>query len=70
MIKAAQKMGISLQEIKRAFATLPDNRTPTTADWEILSTYWRDELNARRTSARTGVVNRNVVSDYVSWRIN
>ena len=49
VIKAAQKMGISLQEIKRAFATLPDNRTPTTEDWEILSTYWRDELNARIT---------------------
>lgn len=49
VIKAAQKMGISLQEIKRAFATLPDNRTPTTADWEILSTYWLDELNARIT---------------------
>ena len=49
VIKAAQKMGISLQEIKRAFATLPDNRTPTTEDWEILSTYWLDELNARIT---------------------
>ena len=47
VIKAAQKMGISLEEIKRAFATLPNNRTPTTGDWETLSTYWRDDLNAR-----------------------
>jgi MerR family redox-sensitive transcriptional activator SoxR len=47
VIKAAQKMGISLQEIKRAFATLPNNRTPTTGDWETLSTYWRDDLDAR-----------------------
>jgi MerR family redox-sensitive transcriptional activator SoxR len=47
VIKAAQKMGISLVEIKRAFATLPNNRTPTTGDWETLSTYWRDDLDAR-----------------------
>jgi MerR family redox-sensitive transcriptional activator SoxR len=46
VIKAAQKMGISLQEIKRAFATLPSNRTPTVGDWETLSTYWRDDLDA------------------------
>lgn len=47
VIKAAQKMGISLEEIRRALATLPDNRTPTARDWEKLSTHWRDELNAR-----------------------
>ncbi len=40
-------MGIRLEEIKRAFATLPNNRTPTIGDWETLSTYWRDDLNAR-----------------------
>lgn len=40
-------MGVSLDEIKRAFAKLPNNRTPTTEDWQTLSTYWRDELNAR-----------------------
>jgi MerR family transcriptional regulator, redox-sensitive transcriptional activator SoxR len=33
VIKAAQKMGISLEEIKRAFASLPDNRTPIVEDW-------------------------------------
>ena len=47
VIKAAQKMGISLEEIKGALALLPNNRTPTTADWESLSTYWRDDLSAR-----------------------
>ena len=47
VIKAAQKMGISLGEIRRALATLPDNRTPTTEDWAQLSTAWREELNAR-----------------------
>jgi MerR family redox-sensitive transcriptional activator SoxR len=47
VIRAAQKMGISLEHIKRAFATLPDNRTPTTRDWETLSRYWRNDLDAR-----------------------
>ncbi|MFT5711083.1 MAG: MerR family redox-sensitive transcriptional activator SoxR [Halioglobus sp.] len=47
VIKAAQKMGISLEEIKQAFHTLPDNRTPTASDWQTLSTWWRDDLDAR-----------------------
>lgn len=47
VIKAAQKMGISLEDIKRALATLPDNRTPTARDWQKLSTFWRDDLDSR-----------------------
>ena len=47
VIKAAQKMGISLDEIKQAFDSLPDSRTPTAADWQTLSTWWRDDLDAR-----------------------
>ncbi len=47
VIKAAQKMGISLEEIKSALATLPENRTPTAHDWEKLSTHWREGLNER-----------------------
>lgn len=47
VIKAAQKMGISLEEIKQAFASLPNNRTPDTADWEKLASSWRETLNAR-----------------------
>ena len=47
VIRAAQKMGISLEDIRQALATLPDNRTPTAKDWAILSTHWRDKLNAR-----------------------
>lgn len=45
IIKAAQKMGITLSEIKAAFASLPDNRTPTTKDWERLASLWRESLN-------------------------
>ena len=47
VIKAAQKTGISLDEIKSALATLPDNRTPSARDWEKLSTHWREGLNER-----------------------
>jgi len=47
VIKAAQKMGISLAAIKDAFASLPDRRTPTMKDWEKLSSAWQIELNGR-----------------------
>lgn len=44
-IKAAQRVGLSLDEIAEAMATLPDNRTPTKADWARLSRSWRERLN-------------------------
>jgi MerR family redox-sensitive transcriptional activator SoxR len=47
VIKAAQKMGISLAAIKQAFATLPDQRTPTVEDWQKLSSVWQAELDRR-----------------------
>jgi len=49
VIKAAQKVGITLEKIKESFKTLPNNRTPTKEDWEILAKHWRNELNARIT---------------------
>lgn len=47
VIKAAQKMGISLAEIKTAFANLPDRRTPNIGDWQKLSSAWQAELDGR-----------------------
>ncbi|MFT4655194.1 MAG: MerR family redox-sensitive transcriptional activator SoxR [Kangiellaceae bacterium] len=47
VIKAAQKMGISLASIKQAFMVLPNNRTPTKKDWQGLSQKWQQELNER-----------------------
>ena len=47
IIKAAQKMGISLASIEKAFSTLPNRRTPTQKDWEKLSAKWQKELNER-----------------------
>ena len=47
VIKAAQKMGISLESIKLAFEALPNQRTPTAKDWRQLSRTWQAELNDR-----------------------
>lgn len=46
-IRVAQRVGLSLQEITEALATLPDNRTPTKADWERLSRHWQSRLDAQ-----------------------
>jgi len=48
-IKIAQQVGVSLDEIRDALASLPDNRTPTKADWTRLSEHWRSKLEARIT---------------------
>lgn len=44
-VRAAQRVGLSLDEIAAALATLPDNRTPTTDDWSRLSATWRSRLD-------------------------
>ncbi|ROP31231.1 redox-sensitive transcriptional activator SoxR [Couchioplanes caeruleus] len=46
-IKIAQQVGVSLQEIRVALAALPENRTPTKADWARLSARWRRKLEER-----------------------
>jgi MerR family redox-sensitive transcriptional activator SoxR len=43
-IRSAQRVGLTLDEIGAALATLPDNRTPTKADWTRLSRSWRPRL--------------------------
>lgn len=47
VIKAAQRVGMSLEAIRKALSTLPDARTPTVADWRRLSTSWRSDLERR-----------------------
>ncbi len=46
-IRAAQEVGLTLDEIGRALATLPSGRTPVKQDWERLSRAWRDRLDER-----------------------
>lgn len=47
VIKVAQKTGMSLEEIREALKTLPNERTPTKEDWTRLSMEWRADLEAR-----------------------
>ena len=44
-IRTAQRVGLSLDEIGEALATLPENRVPTKADWSRLSRAWRPRLD-------------------------
>lgn len=44
-IQFAQRVGLSLDEIRETLATLPDNRTPDDADWARLSRSWRPRLD-------------------------
>ena len=46
-IRIAQQVGVSLEEIRAALAQLPENRTPTRADWARLSANWRRRLDER-----------------------
>jgi MerR family redox-sensitive transcriptional activator SoxR len=46
-IRTAQRVGLTLDEIDRALATLPSGRTPTKADWTRLSRGWRPRLDAQ-----------------------
>ena len=45
VIRAAQTLGLTLGEIQETLASLPDSRTPTTADWTRLSKRWRRRLD-------------------------
>jgi MerR family redox-sensitive transcriptional activator SoxR len=44
-VRVAQQVGLTLDEIRTALQSLPDNRTPTAADWERLSSSWRPRLD-------------------------
>ncbi len=46
-IRAAQEVGLSLEEVRASLATLPDGRTPNEADWARLAAEWRPRLDAR-----------------------
>lgn len=43
-IRAARHVGLSLDEVRDALATLPQSRTPTRADWARMSRSWRARL--------------------------
>src|SRR5215471_11271250 len=45
-IRAARHVGLTLDEIRGQLASLPENRTPTPADWAMISAHWRERLDA------------------------
>ena len=47
VIRAAQGLGLSLDEIAQALSTLPRSGAPTKRDWERLSRAWRSRLDRR-----------------------
>jgi len=47
LVRVAQRVGITLDAIGTALATLPDDRTATKADWQRLSRQWHQELDER-----------------------
>lgn len=46
-IRMSQRVGMPLSAIREVLALLPDDRTPTRADWARISRCWQDDLNAR-----------------------
>jgi MerR family transcriptional regulator, redox-sensitive transcriptional activator SoxR len=46
-VRAAQQVGLSLEEARRALARLPDERTPTKADWNRVSGTWTRRIDER-----------------------
>lgn len=49
-IRIARQVGLSLEEIGAALATLPEGRTPTKADWARLSRSWRGRIDDQITT--------------------
>jgi MerR family redox-sensitive transcriptional activator SoxR len=47
VVQAGKAAGIPLDEIRAAFARLPNERNPTRRDWERLSRAWCDEIERR-----------------------
>jgi MerR family redox-sensitive transcriptional activator SoxR len=52
-IRAAQNVGLSLEEIRAALATLPEGRTPNRADWTRLSASWQARLDEQIAALRS-----------------
>ncbi len=46
-IRAAQRVGVSLERIREALDQLPTDRVPTKRDWARLSRQWHDDLTTR-----------------------
>lgn len=52
-VMISQSLGFSIAEIRTALSSLPENRTPTKADWQAISEHFRTELDARITQMQS-----------------
>lgn len=58
-IRAAQAVGLSLDEVRTALARLPDERTPNKADWNKVSGTWIRRIDERIAELQRLRVNLN-----------
>lgn len=76
VVRAAQRCGISLDEVQSVLAKLPADRTPTAADWRVLSESWRWRLDERITALEglrdklTGCIGCGCLSLDRCWLLN
>ena len=47
MIRAAQRVGLSIEEIREALSALPPRQVPTSDDWERLAAHLRSVVSRR-----------------------
>lgn len=47
VLTAGQRAGLTLAQIREAFADLPADRAPTQAEWTALSSSWMESVDAR-----------------------
>ena len=47
IIKIAQQVGITLNDVKSAFEVLPKNKGATKKDWQKMSKIWQQKLNEK-----------------------
>lgn len=46
-IGAAQRIGLTLEEVRAALAALPADHVPTTAEWNRIATSWQSRIDDR-----------------------
>ncbi|CAE6939260.1 transcriptional regulators [Vibrio sp. B1REV9] len=47
VIKAAQQVGLSLEEIKQALDELPQHGAPNKVQWESMASHWHQQLDLK-----------------------
>lgn len=46
-VRAGQRVGLSLEEVRRALERLPESRTPNAADWAAVARTWTRRIDAQ-----------------------